>query len=441
GQACASCHFSAGADTRTRNQASPGLKANPVDNTFQNGLGPNHTISAGDFPLHKLASRTHRLSTVVRDSNDVWSSAGVFNRTFTSIQANPGGLIGSVPFDFRAFDNCTSVLDTDGFSVGNINVRRAEPRNTPTMINAMFNNRNFWDSRAQNRFNGVSPFGDRDTAARVFENLGSGPAATTISIDFASLASQSVGPPLSANEMSCAGRTFPDVGHKMLTSTITPLAEQQVNADDSLLGPLSWSRLLGIEVDGLTTTYRQMIQAAFQPRWWNSSARVSVPGVAGARPQIEANFSMFWGLSVGAYMKTLRADNSEIDRFFDPGSGEQLSASEFRGLVLFSSAGGTRPFPIRNPTGRVPAFLFDGKTQADLRCTECHGGAQTTSANIDAVTNDARLERMEQLPLTAGGPARCAIYDAGHFNTGVRRVQDDPGLGGTDPFGNALSET
>ena len=50
-------------------------------------------------------------------------------------------------------------LDPDGFSVGvgqrRANVRRVEPRNTPTVINAVFNHRNFWDMRAQNLFNGV----------------------------------------------------------------------------------------------------------------------------------------------------------------------------------------------------------------------------------------------------------------------------------------------
>ncbi|MFL5339064.1 MAG: hypothetical protein ACJ8F7_02760, partial [Gemmataceae bacterium] len=134
GQSCGSCHFSAGADVRTRNQASPGLKATPVDNTFQNGLGPNHTISASDFPFHKLADPNNRLSTVQRDSNDVWSSAGVFNRTFSSIQANGSGLGNNAdPFDFRAMDVCSSTADADGFREGGINVRRAEPRNTPTM--------------------------------------------------------------------------------------------------------------------------------------------------------------------------------------------------------------------------------------------------------------------------------------------------------------------
>jgi cytochrome c peroxidase len=429
GQACASCHFAAGADSRTRNQASPGLKATPVDNTFQNDLGPNHSISASDFPFHKLADPNNRNSTVLRDSNDVWSSAGVFNRQFVRVQSN------FVPndrqaFDFAAMDVCTSTLDKDGFQIGGINVRRAEPRNTPTMINAAFNNRNFWDSRAQDLFNGVNPFGRRDPNAVVFDSQDSHfPGGVQITIEHASLQSQSVGPPTNPNEMSCSGRTFPDVGHKLLTSTTTPLAQQDVAPDDSLLGPISFNRATGGRTtEGLTKSYGQMIQDAFQSRWWASNTLVSGNGI-GPRPQIEANFSLFWGLAVGAYMETLRADDSEIDRFFD--GTVQLSSTEFRGLLLFSSASGTRPFPIRNPTGRRPLFLADGRTPADLRCTACHGGPEMTAASIDAVTNDARLERMAQLPDVVNGTPvpRCAIYDAGHFHTGVRPVNDDRGLG------------
>jgi len=437
GQACGTCHFSAGADARTRNQTSPGLKGTPVDNTFQNGLGPNHVVTAGDFPFHKLANPDDRNSSVVRDVNDVVSSGGVFNRTFVSIQANQGGLGNDrQAFDRQAMDNCTSTADADGFRIGNINVRRAEPRNTPTMINGLFNNRNFWDSRAQNLFNGVDPFGDRNADARVFEvqRRGASPVPVRIAIDHSSLASQSVGPPTNPNEMSCAGRTFPDVGHKMLTSTSTPLAQQDVSASDSVLGGISVNRASsGRTTEGLTRSYRDLVQSAFDSRWWSSNSSVNVPGVSGARPQIEANFSLFWGLSVGAYMETLRADDSEMDQFFE--GRAQLSSSELRGLQLFSSAFGAGPSPIRKPTTRAPVFLADGKTPADLRCTACHGGPEMTAASIDAVTEDARLERMAQLD------GRCAIYDAGHFYTGVRHVNDDLALGFSDNFGNSFGET
>ena len=57
---CASCHFHAGADTRSKNQLSPGLNRmasltspNP-DTTVQLG-GVNYQFKLDDFPFHKLA--------------------------------------------------------------------------------------------------------------------------------------------------------------------------------------------------------------------------------------------------------------------------------------------------------------------------------------------------------------------------------------------------
>lgn len=55
------------------------------------------------------------------------------------------------------------------FSINGINTRQATDRNTPSSINAIFNYRNFWDGRAQNEFNGVNPFGDRDPNATVIK--------------------------------------------------------------------------------------------------------------------------------------------------------------------------------------------------------------------------------------------------------------------------------
>src|SRR4051812_22563495 len=78
-QACASCHFRAGADPRSKNQVSPGLKHVPdPDLTYTTGAGPNHQLEPGDFPLTRLAVPGVRgaLDTAT-DSNDVVSSQGV----------------------------------------------------------------------------------------------------------------------------------------------------------------------------------------------------------------------------------------------------------------------------------------------------------------------------------------------------------------------------
>src|SRR5262249_35009564 len=74
GQACASCHFHAGADNRVKNQMNPGILGG--DTSFTRPLasggagGPNTTLSASDFPFHRLSNPTDRNSTVTFDTND-----------------------------------------------------------------------------------------------------------------------------------------------------------------------------------------------------------------------------------------------------------------------------------------------------------------------------------------------------------------------------------
>ncbi len=432
GQACGSCHFSAGADPRIRNAVSPGLKATPVDNTYSFGGAdtPNYKVVEGDFPSHLLANRDRRGSTVLQDSNDVVGSAGVFNRKFTAVGSTPilnnPNRVPSVP------DVCRSVADPDGFHIGDINVRKVEPRNTPTMINAVFNNRNFWDGRAQDVFNGANPFGARDPNAVIYRFANNTLTAQGISIKFASLASQAVGPPLSNFEMSCENRTFPDVGHKMLG--LRPLALQVVAPNDSVLGRL------GTSATGVSSNirYRDMVQKAFSSQLWSSRQGIAING--STYTQMEANFSLFWGLSLKAYMETLVADNSPVDQFLNAPAknSDRLSDSAKRGLNIFQSFGGVAPDPT-DPTGTktINVNLSTGKP-ADARCITCHGGAETSNANPRNIQS-SRLERMiVRNPVAA--PA-CRIYDQGFLNTGVRPNADDVGVAGLDPFNNSFSET
>ena len=66
GNACASCHFNAGADPRITNQLSPGLKAgdslfgapgagDPTARVMASGqpAGPDITLQPNDYPFHK----------------------------------------------------------------------------------------------------------------------------------------------------------------------------------------------------------------------------------------------------------------------------------------------------------------------------------------------------------------------------------------------------
>jgi cytochrome c peroxidase len=401
-QSCASCHFHAGADDRLRNQTSPGLLAG--DTTFQTKR-PNGALAASDFPLRKLANADDRASAVLRDSDDVISSQGVVARAFVDVV--PG----------QPVDTGTH-RDDPVFHVNGFETRRVEPRNTPTVINAVFNFRNFWDGRANHVFNGVSPFGAVDPNANVFKDGGDGTlAAVVVAIDSASLASQAVGPPLNPFEMSFDGRTWPKVGKKLLA--LRPLALQLVHADDSVLGVLASSRL-NASGKGLETTYARLIQAAFRPEWWRSSKVVTFSAggpVIGAPPkdralttseytQMEANFSLFFGLSVMLYESTLVSADSPFDRWRD-GDPHALTDRQKKGLEVFMNKG---------------------------KCVNCHGGAEFTNASVRNVVNE-RLERMIM------GDGRVAVYDNGFYNIGVRPTQEDVGVGGNDPFGNPFAET
>lgn len=405
--ACATCHFQAGADSRGTNQLNPGLIAG--DLSFNAG-GPNHKLVPGDYPFHKLANPEDRDSDVIRSHNDVTGSQGVFNTNFVDI------LLG------KAADKSNIVADPLGFQLSSLNVRRVTGRNTPSAINAVFNVRQFWDGRANNRFNGVNPFGDDDPNARVVEVLGGdNPIPVHISLQDASLASQACGPPLSDFEMSGAGRTFSKLGKKMLS--LKPLGKQAVHTDDGVLGPLA---VAGGK--GLNTTYAAMIQAAFHDKWWNSAKKLdgdlNIVPAANSTNQftvMEANFPLFWGLAIQCYEATLVSDDAPYDRYQE-GDEAALTPQQKYGFDMF----------MGNPL-----------TGTGANCIACHAGAEFTGASYSARLHanslgggmEGLVERMIM------GDKSEAIYDGGFYNIGVRPTEEDPGIGGTDPFGNPLSRS
>ena len=222
-QACATCHFHAGADSRFRNQMNPDILGGSV--TFSPPDGPNSTLTQANFPFFKPVDPDTDAPLARPFNHDVTSSQGVRLTQFVDIQ------LGS------AVDISTPLIDPIwnlNLRGNRVNVRRVEPRNTPTVINAAFNFANFWDGRANNIFNGVNPFGPADANARVFVNNGAGLTPAAVRLENASLASQAVGPPTSDFEMSSRGRTWPKIGKKMLS--LPPLAKQAVHPRDSVLG-------------------------------------------------------------------------------------------------------------------------------------------------------------------------------------------------------------
>lgn len=278
----------------------------------------------------------------------------------------------------------------------------------------------------------------------------------TVRIPFSSLASQAVGPPLSHFEESWLDRTWPAVGKKLIDAT--PLAYQEVSPDDSVLGSMVDTSGLG-----LNTTYRQMIKDAFRDEWWNGNFGASPPPevlaslvVSGplvtdksfvsnldqlnitAQPPVgdlhefehmALNFSLFFGLAVQEYEKTLIADDTPFDRFVeaiqggDPSGGANLTAQELKGLELFVGAG---------------------------RCINCHRlpeGTNHSIRNLQVNAQGVPQNILEVMPMgnfippaepPAPGvvPAGLGIYDNGFYNIARRPTEEDIARDGESPFTN-----
>jgi cytochrome c peroxidase len=422
GQSCGSCHFHAGADNRAKNQLSPGLKnENPALQTIFNPTacgnsgGPNYTLTELDFPFHQLddmENENFATRTVLFDTDDIASSQGVFAAEFLGI--TPG----------RPFDLGTYFLD-EVFSINGANTRRVEPRNTPTMINAVFNFANFMDGRAHNEFNGVSPLGPLDENAKIWVRQvykkGERLDGKKVSIPNSSLASQAVGPPQSNTEMSFFNRPFPEIGRKLLS--LKPLGLQRVHPNDSVLGALSAAKLRGAKVagaKGLKVTYADLIKKAFQPRYWKSAK--SVDGFT----QMEANFSLFFGLAVQMYEATLVSGYTPFDAFM-AGDDSALSDRQLKGLLVF----------IRTPTSVGAVFTDDIGVG---NCVSCHGGPEFTDASVSSVEEEP-IEVEDATELVDGllvVSAATTFLDNGFANIGVRPTNDDLGRGGIE-LGKPLS--
>jgi cytochrome c peroxidase len=373
--ACATCHFQGGADVRTKNQLNPGA------NGSFDSQAVNYTLTASDFPFVDPF--------IPRNNDNVAGSQGVRRSTFVSIGTN--GVESTTPITDPLFGT----------------IRRTTGVTAPTVINAAFNHRNFFNGRAQNIFNGVNPWDDRDTGARIWVVIDAAGNLQQLDIHIpnAALASQAVGPPLNPTEMSAEGRTFPDLGKKMLL--VKPLGQQKVDARDSVLGGLAETK-----IKGLKTTYTALIQKAFQPNLWNSTKTVTLNNGFGVPTQytlMQANFSLYWGLAIMLYEGTLIADNSPMDQYvatrtFDAagnltGSNPALldpvvTRLAAEGITVPLAGGGTRavtradillgldlfekPLPAPAVAGLPPG--------TGVGCSLCHVGAETTSASIRNVT-------------------------------------------------------
>jgi cytochrome c peroxidase len=445
--ACATCHFQAGQDGRTRNQLNPGADGQWDSTNF----APNSDLWDGAYPF-----------TVpnVTDTDNITGSQGVRKSVYNGLS--------------KSGVEQTSPVADPVFNVNGANVRQVTGRNAPSTINAVFNHRNFHDGRAQIEFNGVNPFGNRDTPARVWYVGPLGPTQIDIHIQDASLASQSVGPVLNGVEMSAAGRTWPELGRKLMT--VKPLGLQAVATSDSVLGAYAAAP------KGLTTTYKAMIQAAFKPKWWNTTKTVRLNGKS--YTVMEANTSLFWGLSVMLYQATLVSDQTPMDRYLASRAAGTPDPSLLDDIAVdLSGLAGGEPITSANIINGLKLFELPpppAPSPNGVGCMLCHVGAELTSASARNLNHgvepgdvafvnagfDQRMERMfwRIPPVTPGtnqvtlnplawtlsefntltpsvppADVPLAIYDTGYYNIGVRPTADDQGTGSLDPFGTPWS--
>ncbi|MGI9435568.1 MAG: hypothetical protein ACR2Q4_12195, partial [Geminicoccaceae bacterium] len=154
--------------------------------------------------------------------------------------------------------------------------------------------------------------------------------------------------------------------------------------------------------------------------------------------QMEQNFSLFFGLAIMIYESELVSDQS-----------------------LFDEAGAKGCFITLPPTGGPPrqvvraACVADGTlTQKEADgfelfsnfgprsggCLACHNGPLFSDATAFIGADGSINDPFTPNPLVLQfGAAPAAFHDGGFHNIGVRPVEQDLGLGGTDPWGKPLS--
>ncbi len=473
GVACASCHFHAGADTRLRNQISPGLNDETMgpggDHEFgsvfsQTGaVSPgqmpsgavadsNYLLQADDFPLHQLEDETDPNSPIITTTNDRISSQGMYDAAFEDVT-------------FGGFLERCGTADPTVFHAGwRFAARQVEPRNTPSFHNAVFNFRNFWDSRANNLFSGTGTFGLRDVLGdptdpddprnsnRLIILEDGEPTLGYLRVENASLASQAVGPPLSALEMSCNGRSFADVGRKMVHRI--PLRTQRVSRYDSVLGPYVSGSGKGLRPE---LRYASLIRKVFHPKYWALSGRYRIERGELVRDprgytQMQINFSMFFGLAVQAFEATQISNRSEFDALqaderlvmtpsFAPvgpaiggcSADEDVDPLLVRGCTIFARFTPS-PFIPTPPDG-----IRGGN------CFVCHNaaGGGGVGLPVQPMLSEASFQEGDPpfpLFLTVGDVNGFNdLRDNGVANIGLRDSMSDLLTGRTDPYGNPLS--
>jgi hypothetical protein len=198
-------------------------------------------------------------------------------------------------------------------------------------------------------------------------------------------------------------------------------------------------------------TYEDMVKAAFQKQWWNSTsvftvtkergaqngsasqgddghssaqdpgeAHVFVPGrssPAVTYNQMQLNFSLFFGLAVQAYEATLVSDNTPFDQFM----GAPHPVRENHGNPI-----PPRPNALTSRQRLGLSVFLDDNANLGTHCADCHIPPVTTGHTVIDYQPDAQgvpsLATGEAIEfMIMGDNGEEANYDHGMYNIGVRR--------------------
>ena len=303
-QACGSCHFHAGVDNRSgaSSTRTPRAAILPCRSRDPTGTSSRATFRSTSWPIPRspgsppcgavLGLPPCADNAVVSDANDVMSSMGVSDSSCSSTSRpigtffNAGGVSAcrrtsapSRPTRFQSTRGCagwspaTPRLSTPPRSTSTISGTVA-PASTSTAAACSAPRIPRPTSSSMTARSSARPWAiSGPTSSSRIPNV----AAQPVRIKFSSLASQSVGPPLSDFEMSFAGRNWAKIGKKMLQAGVTPLANQLVRPDGqrawALLQPEGRRRHRGMP--GLSISYPQLIRLAFRSDLWSTTASIS----------------------------------------------------------------------------------------------------------------------------------------------------------------------
>ncbi len=174
--ACATCHYAAGSDHRTRSTVTMPVNFGfhfpwPALNSAKTGYAPyrlaGQDLTSGSDELIEGLSRGifDPASLIGFKTREVIGSQGVPHRRFVR---NDGGQEVSEKIVYTG-NNANSQEEFRFFArVAELEgeFRQVTQRNAGTVINSVFNSRNFHDSRASFVFNGRTSWGDNTTWRR-----------------------------------------------------------------------------------------------------------------------------------------------------------------------------------------------------------------------------------------------------------------------------------